>query len=65
MSSVAESSGGNRILVAGRIPHPVGDPSLPLEREHAYRRQVVIAALEAMTAEVDGPTLFHPPATIQ
>jgi betaine reductase len=60
MTSVAKASGANRILVAGRIPHPVGDPSLPPQREQAYRRQVVEAALAALTVPVTGPTAFEP-----
>jgi glycine reductase len=60
MTSVALSSGANRILIAGRIPHPLGDPGLPLERERAYRRTVVTAALRALTLRVEGPTAFEP-----
>jgi glycine reductase len=60
MTSVAISSGANRVLVAGRIPHPVGDPTLPPEREKAYRRWVVAAALRALTLRVEGPTALEP-----
>jgi betaine reductase len=60
MTSVAKASAANRILVAGRIPYPIGDPSLPPQREQAYRRQVVEAALETLTMPVAGPTIFEP-----
>ena len=60
MTSVAKASGSNRTVIAGRIPHPVGDPSLTPEGEKAYRRRVVLAALRAMTVEVTGPTAFEP-----
>ena len=58
MSSMAEQVGASRIVIGGRIPHPVGNPNLPAEREEAWRRRMVMLALKALQTEVDGPTIF-------
>ena len=51
--------GQSRIIPGRAIPYVLGDPTLPQEREKAYRRALVEHALRALTAEVSGPTLFR------
>jgi glycine reductase len=58
MTSVAQAVGANRILRAGRIPHPVGDPAKDPEQERAWRRHVVETALAALAAPVEKQTVF-------
>lgn len=57
--SVAQSVGVSRIITGGGIPYPAGDPSLPPDREHEFRRRLVEKALEAVTVSVDKPTVFN------
>jgi glycine reductase len=52
--------GQSRIVPGRAIPHVLGDPQLPPEREKAYRRALVEQALRALATEVTGPTLFRP-----
>jgi glycine reductase len=50
--------GQSRIIPGKAIPNVLGDPSLPPEREKAYRRALVEQALKALTTEVSVPTVF-------
>src|SRR5437867_5284555 len=52
--------GVNRIVTAPAIVHPLGQPSLSLEGERAFRRQVVERALEALRTDVTGRRCFGP-----
>jgi betaine reductase len=56
--SVAKSVGVSRIITGGGIPYPVGNPSLPRDREIEFRRRLVEKALEAIGTEVKEPTVF-------
>jgi glycine reductase complex component B subunit gamma len=58
MSSIAGQVGASRIVIGGQIPHPVGDPTLPADRERAFRRRLVETALKALQTPVDKPTVF-------
>jgi betaine reductase len=58
MTSVAQAIGANRILRAGRIPHPVGDPAKDPESERAWRRHVIETALTALAAPIEKQTIF-------
>jgi len=60
MYPVAEQVGASRIVKGVSIPHPCGDPSLPLEIDTRLRREIVKTALKALQSEVKGPTLFSP-----
>ncbi len=55
---LAESVGVNRILQGKATSNPFGDPDLPADEEHAYRRSLVETALTAARSSVDGPTVF-------
>lgn len=57
--SVAGSVGVSRIITGGGIPYPAGNPSLPPEREREFRRRLVEKALEAVSTEVEKPTIFN------
>lgn len=51
--------GANRIVPAIAIPHPLGNPALPLEEERALRREILEKALHALSTEVDTQTVFE------
>lgn len=51
--------GANRIVPAIAIPHPLGDPKLDHDEEKKLRRKLVDKALNALTVEVDGQTVFE------
>ena len=59
MTSVALAVGANRIVSAGRIPHPTGDPTQAPEHERAWRRGVVQTALKALSTPVEKQTVFE------
>lgn len=59
LTQIALAVGANRIVAGSGIPHPVGDPSLPLEAEKRHRRQLLMLALKSLTTEVEGPRVFH------
>jgi glycine/betaine/sarcosine/D-proline reductase family selenoprotein B len=59
MTSVATAVGANRIVRAGRIPHPTGDPTQDPERERAWRRKVVAVALDALATPIEKQTIFE------
>lgn len=56
---MASRTGANRIVRAGRFHHPFGDPDRTPEGEFRWRRHVVEAALGALAAPVERPTLFE------
>ena len=55
---ISKTVGANRIVPTVAIPHPLGNPALPAEQEKALRRNLVKKALQALTTEVDGQTVF-------
>jgi len=59
MTSVALSVGANRIVKAGRIPHPTGDPTRAPDHEVSWREHVVETALNALTTPVEDQTVFE------
>lgn len=58
LDSLAKAIGANRVIRGKAIPYVVGDPSLPLDQEKAFRKSLVMKALEALLAEVREPTVF-------
>jgi glycine reductase len=58
MTSMAKVAGANRILSSGLIPHPVGDPTRPLEDERAWRKGQVQKALNAVATPIDEAQIF-------
>lgn len=51
--------GANRIVPAVAIPHPLGNPTQPADEEKKIRRNLVMKALNALTTEVHGQTVFE------
>lgn len=51
--------GANRIVPTIAIPHPLGNPTLPLEEEKKIRRHLVEKALKALQTEVEDQTVFE------
>jgi betaine reductase len=62
MVSVATGVGASRIVASGRIPHPLGNPDLPPEREREWRKEAVKVALKALATPVNASTVFEAPA---
>jgi len=57
-TSIAVNVGANRIVFGGDFTTPAGNPELPLEREKAYRRKILLKALDAIIQGVPSPTIF-------
>lgn len=57
-TSIAYNVGANRIVFGGDFTSPAGNPDLPLDREKAYRRKILIKSLDALTQDVTGPVIF-------
>lgn len=51
--------GANRIVPTVAIPHPLGNPNMPADEEKKIRRNLVMKALNALTVEVHGQTVFE------
>jgi betaine reductase len=59
ITTISESVGANRIVPTVAIPHPVGNPHLNKEDEHALRKAMVKKALDGLATEVTEPTHFE------
>jgi len=60
MSMIGKQTGANRTVAGVKIPHPCGDPNLPVEADLALRREIVKCGLDALQTDVSGPTVFVP-----
>ena len=58
VTPISMTVGANRIVPAIAIPHPLGNLALDPAEEKELRRHIVEKALEALTTEVDGQTIF-------
>ena len=58
ITTISQSVGANRIVPTVSIPYPVGNPDLG-EKEGDLRMKMVKKALEALTTEVEEPTIFQ------
>ena len=58
VTPISMTVGANRIVPAIAIPHPLGNTALDPEAEKELRRHIVETAMEALTTEVDGQTIF-------
>lgn len=56
---MALSVGANRVVRGSRFHHPCGLGDGPTVASRAWRRAVVQAALRALAAPVEEPTLFE------
>ena len=59
VTPISMTVGANRIVPAVAIPHPLGNPALSLEDERQLRRKILTTALNALSTEVDGQTIFE------
>jgi len=59
VTPISMTVGANRIVPAVAIPHPLGNPSLSADDEKQLRRKILTTALEALSTEVDGQTIFE------
>lgn len=58
ITTISQSVGANRIVPTIAIPYPVGNPTLDQEKELELRRSLVKKAIEALTTQVEGVTIF-------
>ena len=56
--NVAKSMGNNRLVQTVSVPYPLGDPQLSREEEWKLRYHRVGVALDALTKDVEGYTVF-------
>jgi len=59
VTPISMTVGANRIVPAIAIPHPLGNPALSPADEKQLRRKILTTALEALSTEVDGQTIFE------
>ena len=59
VTPISLTVGANRIVPAVAIPHPLGHPKLTAEEEYALRMKIVKKALNALSTEVEGQTIFE------
>jgi len=59
VTPISMTVGANRIVPAVAIPYPLGNPNLTLEQEKQIRKKILDTALEALSTEVDGQTIFE------
>ena len=52
MIPVAKEVGSLRAIASGGIVSPTGNPELPPEKEKAFRRELVLRALQTLQQEV-------------
>jgi len=59
VTPISMTVGANRIVPAIAIPHPLGNPHITAADEKQLRRKILTTALEALSTEVDGQTIFE------
>ena len=56
--TISQTVGANRIVPAVAIPHPLGNPKLPLAEEKELRRNLLKKALDALQTPIEDQTVF-------
>ena len=56
---ISVSVGANRIIPTVAIPYPLRNPALSPAEEKVLRRKLVERALQALSTDVDGQTVFE------
>ena len=56
--TISQTVGANRIVPAVAIPHPLGNPKLPLAEEKELRRNLLKKAFAALQTPVEEQTVF-------
>lgn len=59
LTGLALTTGAPRVIRGSRIEHVCGDPNLGVDEDAAYRRRLLLLALEALQVSVSEPTLFE------
>jgi len=59
VTPISMTVGANRIVPAVAIPHPLGNPAMSADGEKQIRRKILHTALDALSTEVDGQTIFE------
>jgi glycine/betaine/sarcosine/D-proline reductase family selenoprotein B len=57
--SIAYTVGANRVVPTISIPYPLGDPNTPKEDQWKLRKYRVGVALDALSREIEEPTIFE------
>lgn len=56
--TISQTVGANRIIPAVSIPHPLGNPKLPVAEEQELRRNLLKKALDALQTPIEEQTVF-------
>ena len=56
--TISQTVGANRIVPAVAIPHPLGNPKLPLAEEKELLRNLLKKALDALQTPIEEQTVF-------
>jgi betaine reductase len=56
--TISQTVGANRIVPSVAIPHPLGNPKLPLVEEEELRGNLLKKALDALQTPIEGQTVF-------
>ncbi len=56
--TISQTVGANRIVPAVAIPHPLGNPKLPLKEEKELRRNLLKKAFAALQTPIEEQTVF-------
>ena len=59
MVPIATDVGSARIIQTVSIPHPLGDPNLPQDKQYDLRKNLVMKALNTLTEDVTEQTIFE------
>jgi len=59
VTPISMTVGANRIVPAVAIPHPLGNPTLSPADEKQLRRKILMTALDALSTEINGQTIFE------
>ena len=56
--TISQTVGANRIVPAVAIPHPLGNPRLPLDEEKEVRRNLLKKSFAALQTPIQEQTVF-------
>lgn len=59
ITPISLTVGANRIVPTVAIPHPLGNPNLPMDKEYKLRYALVEKALNALQTEITEQTIFE------
>jgi glycine reductase len=59
ITPISLTVGANRIVPTVAIPHPLGNPNLPMDKEYKLRYALVEKALKALQTEITEQTIFE------